>query len=188
MTLQYKRASGAVVARPSPMRKVWGSRPVRDKDFRVRMRRPNYLGLVTITSFGWDDKPRSSVCTHSEHLACTIKILQSLCVSHKIVETYRNQHAQSDPVWSLPVILRIELGRVKGRKRKILSFVGVCVAYVWTLFCVLKKAMTFLCNVCRLHVASLPASQILSKLWRLQLVRFSTSKYLPCFFRYIISF
>jgi hypothetical protein len=57
------------------------------------MRRPNYLGLVTLTSFGWDDKPRSSVGTHSEHQAPTIKILQSLCVSHKIVETYRNQHA-----------------------------------------------------------------------------------------------
>jgi hypothetical protein len=28
-----------------------------------------------------------------EHQARTIKILQSLCVSHKIVETYRNQHA-----------------------------------------------------------------------------------------------
>jgi hypothetical protein len=60
----------------------------------------NYLGLVTLTSFGWDDKPRSSVCTHSEHQARTIKILQSLCVSHKIVETYKNQHAHcilSDP-------------------------------------------------------------------------------------------
>jgi hypothetical protein len=45
-------ASGTVVARPTPMRKVRGSRPVRDKDFRVRMRRPNYLGLVTLTSFG----------------------------------------------------------------------------------------------------------------------------------------
>jgi hypothetical protein len=33
------------------------------------------------------------VCTQSEHQARTIKILQSLCVSHKIVETYRNQHA-----------------------------------------------------------------------------------------------
>jgi hypothetical protein len=41
----------------------------------------------------WDDKPRSSVCTHLEHQARTINILQSLCVSHKIVETYRNQHA-----------------------------------------------------------------------------------------------
>jgi hypothetical protein len=75
------------------MREVRGSSPVRDKEFRVRMRRPNYLGLVTLTSFGWDDKPRSSVCTHSEHQARTIKILQALCVSHTIVETYRNQHA-----------------------------------------------------------------------------------------------
>jgi hypothetical protein len=47
-----ERASGAVVARPSPMREVLGSSPVRDKEFRVRMRRPNYLGLVTLTSFG----------------------------------------------------------------------------------------------------------------------------------------
>jgi hypothetical protein len=31
--------------------------------------------------------------THSEHQACTIKILQPLCVSHKIVERYRTQHA-----------------------------------------------------------------------------------------------
>jgi hypothetical protein len=31
--------------------------------------------------------PWSSVCKHSKHQACTIKILQSLCVSHKIVET-----------------------------------------------------------------------------------------------------
>jgi hypothetical protein len=46
-----------------------------------------------VTSFGWDNKPRSSVCTHSEHQARTIKILQSLCVSQEIVETYRNQHA-----------------------------------------------------------------------------------------------
>jgi hypothetical protein len=37
-------------------------------------------------------KPRSSVCTHSEHQACTKNILQSLCISNKIVETYRNQH------------------------------------------------------------------------------------------------
>jgi hypothetical protein len=90
----FERTSGAVVARPTPMRKVRGSSPVRDKNFRVRMRRSNYLGLVSLTSFGWDDKPRSSVCTHSEHQARTIKILQSLCASHKIVETYRNQHAQ----------------------------------------------------------------------------------------------
>jgi hypothetical protein len=67
----------------------------RDKNFRVRMRRPNYLGLVTLMSFGWDDKPRSSVCTHSEHQACTIKILQSLCGSHKIVETYRKKSMHS---------------------------------------------------------------------------------------------
>jgi hypothetical protein len=67
---------------------------VRDKKFQVHMRRPNYLGLVTLTSFRWDNKPRSSVCTHSEHQARTIKILQSMCISHKIVETYRNQHAQ----------------------------------------------------------------------------------------------
>jgi hypothetical protein len=78
----------------SPMQEVRGSSPVSDKDFQVRMRRSNYLRLVTLTSFGWDDKPRSSVCTHSEHKARTIKILQSLCVSHKIVEPYRNQHAQ----------------------------------------------------------------------------------------------
>jgi hypothetical protein len=57
------------------------------------MRRPNYLGLVTLTSFRWGDKLRFSVCTYSEHQARTIKILQSLWVSHKIVETYRNQHA-----------------------------------------------------------------------------------------------
>jgi hypothetical protein len=82
-----------VVAHPSPMQEVRGSSPVRDKDFRVRMRRPNYLGLVTLASFEWDDKLRSSVCTHSEYQARTIKILQPLCVSHKIVETYRNQHA-----------------------------------------------------------------------------------------------
>jgi hypothetical protein len=93
LLIVWLRASGAVVARPSPMREVRGSGPVRDKDFLVRMRRPNYLGLVTLTSFEWDDKPRSSVCTHSEHQARTIKILQSLCVSHKIVETYRSQHA-----------------------------------------------------------------------------------------------
>jgi hypothetical protein len=39
------------LARPTPMQKVRGLRPVRDKDFRVRMRRPKYLGLVTLTSF-----------------------------------------------------------------------------------------------------------------------------------------
>jgi uncharacterized Tic20 family protein len=58
------------------------------------------------------------VCTHSEHQARTIKILQSLCVSHKIVETYSNQHTQcilSDPC-QLCSILR--LGRVKGRRRR----------------------------------------------------------------------
>ena len=81
------------LARPTPMQEVRGSSPVRDKDFRVRMRRLNYLGLVTLMSYGWDDKPRSSACTHSEHQAHTIKILQSLCISHRIVETYRNQHA-----------------------------------------------------------------------------------------------
>jgi hypothetical protein len=31
--------------------------------------------------------------THSDYQARTIKILQSLCASHKIMETYRNQHA-----------------------------------------------------------------------------------------------
>jgi hypothetical protein len=40
-----------------------------------------------------DDNYMFNVCTHSEHQARTIKILQSLCVRHKIVETYRNQHA-----------------------------------------------------------------------------------------------
>jgi hypothetical protein len=69
------------LARPTPMREVRGWSPVRDKDFRVRMRRPNYLGLVTLTSFGWCDKPRSIVCTHSEHQTRTIKILQSVCKS-----------------------------------------------------------------------------------------------------------
>jgi hypothetical protein len=49
--------------------------------------------LVTLMSFGRDDKPRSRMCTHSEHQARTIKILQSMCVSHKIVVTYRKQHA-----------------------------------------------------------------------------------------------
>jgi hypothetical protein len=44
---QLERTSGAVVARPTPMQKVRGSSPVRDKDFRVRMRRPKYLGLET---------------------------------------------------------------------------------------------------------------------------------------------
>jgi hypothetical protein len=34
-----------------------------------------------------------AVYKHSEHHACTIKIQQSLCISHKIMETYRNQHA-----------------------------------------------------------------------------------------------
>jgi hypothetical protein len=57
------------------------------------MRRPHYLELMTLTSFEWDDKLRSSVCTHSEHQAYTIKILQSLCINFKIVETYRHQHA-----------------------------------------------------------------------------------------------
>jgi hypothetical protein len=66
-----------------------GSSPVRDKDFWVRMRHPNYLGLVTLTSFGWDDKPRFSMCTHSEHQARTIKILQSLCVSPGVEITTR---------------------------------------------------------------------------------------------------
>jgi hypothetical protein len=104
-----KSQTGAVVARPSPVQEVRGSSPVRDKDFRVRMRRPNYLGRVTLTSFGWDDKPRSSVCTHSEHQARTIKIPQSLCVSHKIVETYRKSAYTVYLVWSLPVMVRIEL-------------------------------------------------------------------------------
>jgi hypothetical protein len=63
---------------------VWGSR------FPSSYEVPNYSGPVILASFGWDDKPRSSVCTHSEHQALAIKILQSLCVSHKIVETYRN--------------------------------------------------------------------------------------------------
>jgi hypothetical protein len=52
-----------------------------------------------ITWVWWLSRPldetinRRPVCTHSEHQARTVKILQSLCVSHKIVETYRNQHA-----------------------------------------------------------------------------------------------
>jgi hypothetical protein len=50
---------------------------------------PNYMKLVILTSFGWDDKPRSSVCTYSEHQVHIIKILQSLYASHKIVETQK---------------------------------------------------------------------------------------------------
>jgi hypothetical protein len=69
--------------------------PRRGQGFLSPYEAPNYLGLVTLTSLGQDDKPRSSVCTYSEQQARTIKILQSLCVSHKIVETYRNQHAPS---------------------------------------------------------------------------------------------
>jgi hypothetical protein len=68
-----------------------GFEPRQGQGFSSSYETPEILG---VTSFGWDDKPRSSVCTHSEHQARTIKILQSLCVSHKIVETYRNQHAQ----------------------------------------------------------------------------------------------
>jgi hypothetical protein len=49
---KVRGSSGAVVARPTPMQKVRGSSPVTDKDFRVRMRRPKYLGLLTFTSFG----------------------------------------------------------------------------------------------------------------------------------------
>jgi hypothetical protein len=45
-----------VVVHPSPMWEVRGLSPVRDEDFRVRMRCLNYFGLVTLTSFGWDDK------------------------------------------------------------------------------------------------------------------------------------
>jgi hypothetical protein len=52
-----------------------------------------YQGLVTLTSFGQNENQSSSVFTHSEHQGCNIKTLQSLWVSHKIVETYRNQHA-----------------------------------------------------------------------------------------------
>jgi hypothetical protein len=67
--------------------------PHQGQGFSRLYKAPNDLGLVTLTCFGWDDKPRPSVCTHSEHPAHTIKILLSLCVSYKIVETYRNQHA-----------------------------------------------------------------------------------------------
>jgi hypothetical protein len=56
-----ERASGEMVT--SPMHEVRGSSPVRDKDFsQTSYEEPNYLGLVTLTSFGWDNKPRSSVC------------------------------------------------------------------------------------------------------------------------------
>jgi hypothetical protein len=102
-----------VVAHPSPMREVWGSSPVRDKDFRLHMRRPNYLGLVTLTSFGWDDKPRSSVCMHSEYQARTIKILQSLCASHKIVETPK----PACTVYPVSSNTQNWIGRVKRKKR-----------------------------------------------------------------------
>jgi hypothetical protein len=114
----WERASGAVVARPTPMRKVQGSRPVRDKDLRVRMRRPNYLGLVTLTSFGWDDKLRSSVCTHSEHPSTHYK--DPAVSVRKSPDCGNIQKAACTvyPVWSLPVILRIELGQVKGSKRE----------------------------------------------------------------------
>jgi hypothetical protein len=53
----------------------------------------SFSRLISWSVIWWDDKPRSSVCTHSEHQARTINLLQSPCVSHKIVETYRNQHA-----------------------------------------------------------------------------------------------
>jgi hypothetical protein len=57
---QWERASGAVVAFISNAR-VPGSSPVRDKDFRVCMRDARITWGWWLTSFGWDDKPRSSV-------------------------------------------------------------------------------------------------------------------------------
>jgi hypothetical protein len=64
-----------------------------------QVRRPNYLGLVTLTSFGWDDKPRSSVCTHSEHQARTT-------VSKQDCGNIQKAACTVYPVWSLPVILK----------------------------------------------------------------------------------
>jgi hypothetical protein len=63
----------------------------RDRDFRACMKRP-------ITWGWWLSRPSdettnlSLVCARIQNIkhALTIKILQSLCVSHKIVETYRN--------------------------------------------------------------------------------------------------
>jgi hypothetical protein len=47
-----------------------------------------------------------------------MKILQSLCVSHKIVETYRNQYAQCILSDLCHNTQHVECGRVKGRKKK----------------------------------------------------------------------
>jgi hypothetical protein len=67
-----------------------GVRACQEQGFSSSYEAPIYLGPVTLTSFGWDDRPRSSVCTHAEHQARTIKIQQSLSLA-KIVEIYRNQ-------------------------------------------------------------------------------------------------
>jgi hypothetical protein len=51
-----------------------------------------YFVYKRITVVEYDDDDDND--DDSEHQARTIKILQSLCISvHKIVETYRNQHA-----------------------------------------------------------------------------------------------
>jgi hypothetical protein len=85
-------ASGAVVVHPSPMREVRGLSPTGTRIFEFE-----WDARIT---WGWRlSRPldetinQGPVCMHSEHQARTIKILQSLCVSHKIVETCRNQHA-----------------------------------------------------------------------------------------------
>jgi hypothetical protein len=44
MIVFLERASGAVVARPTPLRKVRGSSPVRDKDFSSSYETPEILG------------------------------------------------------------------------------------------------------------------------------------------------
>jgi hypothetical protein len=81
--------------RSTPVSNARGSgfEPHQEQGFSSLYEAPNYLGLVNRTSFAWDYKLRSNVCTHSKYQARTIKILQSLCKSHKIVESYRNQHA-----------------------------------------------------------------------------------------------
>jgi hypothetical protein len=123
------------------MRKVRGSSPVRDKDFRVRMRRPKYLGLVTLTSFGWDDKPRScSLCAkvtrlwkHTETSMHSVSCLMRCKNSQDWLLATNNPDPDPDPNSCRQSKHKVEIQRTQKRTHKakqliLISSTGACIS------------------------------------------------------------
>jgi hypothetical protein len=70
-----------------------------------------------LASFGWDDKPRSSMCSHAEHQACFMKILQSLFHMSQYHGHKQKPECRAYPLWSIPAI-ELHFGAWTGKRRR----------------------------------------------------------------------